>query len=202
MQQHAESIGYRETEVQIRIHEIPQGNIASYNEALLACRGDVIHLMASDDRLLSTNVYEKCVSELEDPEVSFCSVGLTHMDEQGRLKDPVVLPPFHGPVTALVILQEMQARGNFINGGGTLIRRSAQQDAGPYDPALPKAADHMNWIKVLRQGKKAAFVAEPLYGYRQHRTQMTYSSGASLDERQACAQALHDALERVYEKTP
>lgn len=183
---------------EVRCHPICRGNIASYNEGILLSTGDVIHLMAADDYLLSTEVYARCMELLErDPLVGFCTIGLVHVDEGGHSVWHHSVPPFIGIAEPRSVLEELLIRGNFINGGGTLVRKEAQREAGMYDSDLPYSADFANWIRILSKGWKGAFIPEPLYAYRQHSGAMTHSSSAPTKERDQCMKELREALSGV-----
>jgi hypothetical protein len=78
--------------------------------------------------------------------------------------------------------------------GAVLIRRSALEAVGPWDPALPGSED---WDLWLRLAEVAPFVRvdEPLFRYRVHGANM--SSDASLMRRTEAA-VFRKALERYH----
>jgi len=189
-----EDIKELEIDTEIISREVPLGHIGSYNEAIVKCKHSLIHLMAADDRILSPIFYAEAAKRLVDEDVGFAAIGLSHMSEDGQVLSSGVDAPISGTVYPGVALQSLQQFGNFICGGGVLVKKGAQKQAGPYDPALPYSADFANWIRILRHGWNAAFIPERWYGYRRHAGAMTHGGGAPVEERQLVAQELMEAL--------
>lgn len=186
-----------ESIAQIVKHEACMGNIASYNEGISLCTGRVIHLMAADDFINCKTAYEECMEYLNIDNVGFCSFGIKHVDSEGHPRGVTALPPFNGPVPSHIVLRHMSQMGNFVNGGGTLIKTELQKKIGPYDSDLPYSADWLNWIRALENCDHVAFVGKPYYAYRRHELSMTCQGRAPVEERQRCAEALFEALERT-----
>ena len=176
-------------------HKVGQGHIASYNEGIRESGSEVIHLMAADDALIDPGFYEEANDHFEsDDNVGFVVGGLQWMDSRGKLLATKAIPPLRGVCKARDILFALSRYGNFICGGGTLVRKSVQMKAGPYLSELPYSADFANWINVLRQNVRGVFLQRATYGYRRHTEQMTTQSSAPLGERETCANLLHEAL--------
>lgn len=187
-----------EGRAKIITHPVNKGNIASYNEGIQNCHGDIIHLMAADDFLLSRDVYSRSLVYLEGSDsTAFVTSGLAHVDEHGKLLGSQVLPLFSGIIKPKDILDGLMQHGNFINGGCTLVKAKAQKEAGPYDSDLPYSADFANWIRILGLGYSGAFLREPLYAYRQHKGAMTYSESTPRKEVVKYLEELKGALDRV-----
>lgn len=170
------------------------GHIAAYNQWIEMARGGVLHLFASDDRVGDSTYYARAARYLEDPEVGLVTCGLTHMNEDGELMDIGSVPPFNGVFPSKLWLKCMKKYGNFVNGGGTLIRAALQYKVGPYSSVLPKSADFLNMIIALSKCDRAAAIQEPIYHYRRHENQMTSYSHASEAEREVCMKALNSIL--------
>jgi len=175
-------------------HPVCKGNIASYNEGIMLSKGDIIHLMAADDFIDNKTAYEECMEHLSIDNVGFCSFGIRHVDSDGSPRGVTAIPPFQGPVPSQIVLRHMSQMGNFVNGGGTLVRASLQREAGPYDSDLPYTADWLNWIKIMKICDHVSFISKPYYAYRRHEMSMTCQGRAPVEERQKCAEALMEAL--------
>ena len=181
--------------VRVFSHSFSTGNIRSYNEGIEKAKGNYFHLMAADDVMEDTSFYEQSVlAMLGDPSIAFSSIGLEWMDDNGKKMGVIATPPFEGRKESLDVLRELYSRGNFINGGGTLIQTAIQRNIGGYDGRLPLSADYLNWIRVLKKGHAAHFIKEAGYLYRRHHGQMTYGKSAPNPEREICKRELEDAI--------
>jgi glycosyltransferase involved in cell wall biosynthesis len=175
------------------------GHIAAYNEGIKRSSGDIIHLMAADDRLATRKFYETGMEALKDPSVGFVTGKLMHMDAKGFVDmQKVAGPSFGGKQESLKWLNEMKQVGNIVCGGAVLVRRSLQEAVGGYEKQLPYSADFLNWIKILERCEYAYAIPEIVYHYRRHTGQMTASSGANYAERAYCQRELEEALHNGY----
>jgi hypothetical protein len=86
---------------------------------------------------------------------------------------------------------------NYIAHSGTLVRRSAHEALGYYDPRLPYAGDWELWLRVATR-YAVGYVADPLYAYRVHINNMT-AKGKSPAE--ATGERLM-AVERAFASLP
>jgi glycosyltransferase involved in cell wall biosynthesis len=178
-------------------HDRSLGNIWSYNEGIDKATGEYFHLMAADDILSDKHFYEESVLiMMEDPEIKFCSTGLQWMDQEKTLLPQISVPPVQGKVGPHRALSLMLQYGNFINGGGTLIRTAFQRSVGYYDFNLPYSADWLNWIKCFEVGAYAWLWQKPGYWYRRHESQMTHKVVADIQERNACTSRLNFAMKQ------
>lgn len=179
-------------------HESNLGNIRSYNHCFDLVQGDFIHLMAADDLLQDKYFYEEAtLTMMRDTEVAFCSLGIQWMEEEGRLMPTQILPPIDGKVGPLLALDLMRHKGNFTNGGGTLIRKNVQRQVGYYDRSLPLSADAMNWIKVFGLGYSAYYFQRPGYLYRKYPEQMSRMGNAPDSEALKCGMEINAAMDRA-----
>jgi len=164
-------------------HENSLGNIRSYNHCIELTKGDYVHLMSADDILADKYFYEEaCLEMMKDSEIGFCAIGLQHIDEDGRLLHFQVMPPVAGKIGPKTALQLIKNNGNFICGGGVLVRSNIQK-AMPYDKDFPYTADMLNWIKIFKYGKSGYFYQRPGFLYRQHPATLTRMKPATFSER-------------------
>jgi hypothetical protein len=192
---------YPDTDIHIVHHNRPNGHIASYNEAISLCTGDLIHLMAADDVLADMSFYGKSVVELEDDSsCGFVTGRLEWISEDGKRQGTMAGAPFTGKQPSSAWLQEFIKSGNVICGGAVVIWRELQNEIGPYDAGLPYSADFSNWIKAFRLCPSAYNIGKIVYLYRRHPNQMTNKSGSPPAEREKCRRLLMDVGSEVFKQ--
>lgn len=185
------------TKVRTIFHDDPIGHIRAYNEGINIASGEYLHLMAADDVLLRDDFYADALYHVMRPQVGFVTCSVRHIGPAGELLDgysavPDYLGGAHPPE---IILRKMVEVGNFVCGGGTVVRAKAQK---PYDPYFPYTADFKLWIEILRDGWWGGFIVggrqTPVYGYRQHPGAMSSKSRGTPAEREGCSNLLIEAL--------
>jgi len=139
------------------------------NSGIARARGRYVGFIDGDDLWLPEKV-ERHVRLLDArPEVDLTFSRSRLVDEHDRdMGRPGKLPP------ANVRFEDLFIENLTHNGSAVIVRRSALDAAGGFDPELATLADQEQWLRValLRPGN-VAFIADELTLYRVHSGQMT-----------------------------
>jgi hypothetical protein len=65
--------------------------------------------------------------------------------------------------------------GNYVPASGTMVRKSAHDQLGGYDPRLPHAGDWELWLRVAAFFS-VAYISDSLFAYRIHSANMSHSA--------------------------
>jgi hypothetical protein len=86
--------------------------------------------------------------------------------------------------------------GDAIPASGTLVRRHCHERVGYYDPRLPHSGDWDLWLRLSTR-YKIGYIAEPLYAYRVHRTNMHHSTIPPSQATDEYVQTIRNAFEAL-----
>jgi glycosyltransferase involved in cell wall biosynthesis len=158
-------------------HKKNRGFVASLLEGTQESRGAYISVISADDWVVDPNAFAKQIAALEsDPEVTFAfgNYGF-YTDEQHytAIRNPAPessIRPGREVFQQMVIDRAPQH-------SGTMIRRSAYDRIGGYDPNMRYAVDGQMWLGLCHIGK-VAYIHDVLYAYRMHATNMTKNTQA------------------------
>jgi glycosyltransferase involved in cell wall biosynthesis len=156
--------------VRVVRHQRNAGNIASYNEGLADARGRYVGILSADDYLLVDHAVERQVEKFEaDPRVGLVYSAHTVVQEGSA---PWIVVPWSGDIIHDG-LDEFRKLiwGNYVLHSGALLRADVARELGPYDPALPHSGDWDMWLRAAATNW-VGYIAEPLYAYRIHGTNM------------------------------
>ena len=182
----ANKIAANDPRVEVAVHAVNKGHIATYNEGLLEwADGDYCVLMSADDRLVRGALQR--AGDLLDahPNVGFVygyPLYFTHGASLPTARTPVrgrsVWP---GPWW---MERRFRAASNCITSPEVVVRTSLQKRVGGYDPRLPHTGDLEMWLR-LAANADVGFVrgADQAY-YRIHERNMTTLFDALKDVRQ------------------
>jgi glycosyltransferase involved in cell wall biosynthesis len=163
--------GYRsDSRVRIIRHERNAGNIASYNEGLARASGRYVAILSADDYILVDHAVESQVRKFEADE----RVGLVysaHTVVQASAPPWNVVPWADDRIHSGIDEFRKLIWGNYILHSGAMLRTDVARELGPYDPALPHSGDWDMWLRASAR-HWVGYVAEPLYAYRIHGTNM------------------------------
>lgn len=182
----ARKIAARDPRVEVIIHQVNRGNIATYNEGLLDwADGDYTVLMSADDRL-TPGALRRARDLLDaNPRVGFV---------YGRavwVMDGAPLPRARTKVRGWSLwpgqwwIERRFRDGQCpITSPEVVVRTSTQKQAGGYDARLPHAADLEMWMR-LAANADVAFIrgADQAY-YRLHGQNMRKAFTALMDLRE------------------
>lgn len=147
---------------------------ATINSGLRRSRGELVTMLASDDRWPADRLALQ-VPTFEDPRVVLCFGRGVIMDVEGRPVTEARVPPGVGHVVNRPVGSVLGSLlvGNWIPQYTVLLRRSALDAVGGYlQPPGMLAEDYPTHMALALQGE-FRFVDAPLGHYRMHPAQMT-----------------------------
>jgi glycosyltransferase involved in cell wall biosynthesis len=159
--------------VRLVLHEKNQGHIRSYNEGLGLAQGEFMGVLAADDFCLRPDALARQVAIFDAyPRVGFVYSAYAMVDVSS--KPFRSFQPFeHDYVRNGFDEFRSLMFANYVPHSGTLVRRSAHDVVGLYDTALPHAGDWDLWLRVAASRFDVAYIAEQLFAYRVHGTNMS-----------------------------
>jgi glycosyltransferase involved in cell wall biosynthesis len=149
------------------VHEKRLGVARARNAGLAATSGDLVIFLDADDRLRPRTLERLRDALSAHPEADVAYTTYVKIDAQGRIRTDRPLP--FAPTPSGHVLEAMLA-GCFVKApGAALVRRSALERVGAFDPAVPVAEDWELWCRIATSGQ-FVFVHDPeaLLEYRLH----------------------------------
>lgn len=165
-----------DSRVRLISHSVNRGFAASLIEGSEAARAPFLTVVSADDLAIDTDAFALILEPLSDNEVSFAYSVWTGVDDHGRTVYRR-RPADHSYVATGEQELERLVRSTAILHSGTVIRRSAYDTVGGYDPTCQYALDNNMWLALCTVGK-VAFVNRSLFAYRGHGANMSTSDGA------------------------
>jgi glycosyltransferase involved in cell wall biosynthesis len=144
-----------------------RGKLAALNAALEVTTGEYAIILDSDD-YLARNYATRCIAELEaarehDAKIGFVYTDCTLIDDNDRFIDRGRSTMFDaGLVDRLSFLPEP-----------ALTLTEALKSAAPFDESIRRATKHHKWRRIVAGGWAGLHIAEPLFFYRMHDTNMS-----------------------------
>ncbi len=153
-------------------HATNQGFVASLIEGMQLSRGRYLSVISADDWVVSRDAFARQVELLEQhPQVvmAFSAYGL-YADEQ-------TLSFVSRAAESSYLRAGREVFADFLLKGypqhsGTMIRKSAYEAIGGYDPTLRWSLDAQMWLGLCHFGD-IAYIDEMLYAYRRHPSSMS-----------------------------
>jgi glycosyltransferase involved in cell wall biosynthesis len=182
----ARKIAAREDRVEVVVHAVNQGNIATFNEGLLDwAEGDYCVLLSADDRLTPGAL--RRAAELLDarPDVGFVyGRALYFMDGSPLPKARTNLHGWSVWPGQWWIERLFRQVENPITSPEIVVRTSLQKRVGKYEARLPRAADMQMYMR-LAAGASVGFIrgVDQAY-YRVHQKNMSKDLSPLMDMRQ------------------
>ena len=156
--------------IRVVTHVQRAGNIRSYNEGLDQAAGRYVGILSADDYLLRDDALERQVAVFEsDPRVGLVYSAHSIVQDGSPVRD-VVPWPFSAVRPGVEEFRKLMW-GNYVLHSGALLRREVERELGPYDLALTHTGDWDMWLRAAAR-HPVGYVAEPLYAYRIHGTNM------------------------------
>jgi len=197
----ARKIAARDPRVEVTIHAVNKGHIATYNEGLLEwADGDYCVLLSADDRLTPGALTRG--TELLDARPD---VGLVY-GRAVHFKQDAPLPPARTRVRGWSVWPgEVWLQRQFRRQGSTgitcpevVVRTSLQRRVGGYDARLPHAGDHEMWMRLAAIADVGLLRGVDQAYYREHENNMSQSYDQVMDFRERRL-AFEVALDRSRE---
>lgn len=144
-----------------------RGKLAALNAALEAATGEYVVILDSDD-YLAEDYASRCIAALRevrrlDDRVGFVYTDCTLIDRDDRFIDRGRSTRFDAAlVERLSFLPEP-----------ALTLADALRGAAPFDESIRRATKHHKWRRIVANGWSGLHLAEPLFYYRMHDTNMS-----------------------------
>ena len=140
------------------------GAAAARNDGVAAARGDLIAFSDSDDICIFNRIGRQVAALSTAPElIGVYSSRLFHTEleeaEYGAMRSHVRPWPHERPLSGELFAATL--RNNVINLPTLMVRRSALERAGPFDPLLRNNEDWDHSLRLTRQGP-IGFIPDPL----------------------------------------
>ncbi|MFT5583136.1 MAG: hypothetical protein ACI9VR_000714, partial [Cognaticolwellia sp.] len=171
------------------LHQENQGKPSALNAGIAACTGQALLVLDDDDMLLPGAIVLLAHALFSNPNLS-CVFGDTIVFDgetglPGDWKPATRLPPSHSVHGCLTLIPGMP--------GACLIRRSAQAQAGEYDPSMVRGQDMDMFLRLAQLGP---FGSLPLatFLYRVH----DGLRGSAADQWRKSDKATHQARFRSF----
>jgi glycosyltransferase involved in cell wall biosynthesis len=180
------AIAARRPEVDVRVHDVNQGNIATFNEGLLEwADGDYCTLVSADDRV-TPGALTRAAALLDAHQEVGMVYGRARWFEHGAC-----LPAARTKVRGWSVWSgqewlehRFRQAENPITTPEVVVRTSVQQRIGGYDPELPKAADMELFMRFAAYAHVGFIRGVDQAFYRRHERNMSKSVTALMDLRQ------------------
>ncbi|GAA2150942.1 glycosyltransferase [Kitasatospora kazusensis] len=182
--------------IEVRVHEVNKGHIATYNEGLLGwADGDYTVLLSADDRL-TPGALTRAVALLDaHPEVGFVYGHPIHFQHGSPL------PPARTELRGTTVFpgkwwleRRFKEAHGCITSPEVVVRTSLQQEAGGYDPELPHAGDIEMWMRLASRADVGYLRGVDQAYYRKHGGNMSATEfGGQMDDLRQC-KAAYDAV--------
>ncbi len=143
-----------------------QGLIPTLNRMVSQSTGEFVALQATDDFWHPDKTRRQVEFLQAHPEVDVCLTATVCVDAEGRRLGRAS-QQFLSPSPAGYGFEALFTGKSAVPGASALIRRSALERHGPFDPAIP-IEDLWLWLRITRAGGTIAFLPEELSYYRIH----------------------------------
>jgi glycosyltransferase involved in cell wall biosynthesis len=181
---------YAERDARIRLTSRPNaGLVPTLNEMLARARGEFIARMDADDVALPERFARELAYLRTHSECLAVGTAVEWIDPEGELLKRHVPLLGHDEIDAA----HLRTREAEICHPSALVRASAFERVGVYDPALDGAEDLDLWLRIAEVGKLAN-LPEPLLRYRFHFAKVGFV--AKRRQVEAARQAVLRACER------
>ena len=182
----AREIAARRPQVDVIVHDVNRGNIATFNEGLLEwADGDYCTLISADD--LATPGSLARASQLMDahPEVGLVFGHALWFQDGAPLPAPRTKVRGWKVWSGQEWLEHLFRQAeNPLTTPEVVVRTSLQHQVGGYDPQLPKAADMELFMRLAAHADVGFIRGVDQAFYRRHDTNMSSSVTALMDLRQ------------------
>jgi glycosyltransferase involved in cell wall biosynthesis len=190
----AKALAEEDSRIEIAVHGVNRGNIATYNEGILEwADGDYTVLLSADDRLTPGSLL-RAVQLLDTNQRVGFAYG-HHLNV--REGEPLPIPRTEVQGWSIWpgrwwIERRFRSSVNCITSPEVVVRTSLQKKVGGYDTRLPHTADLEIWMRLAAHADVGYVRGVDQAFYRLHGQNMTAGRNKVVDLRQR--QAAFDAL--------
>ena len=158
--------------VELRVLEnaVPLGVTKNFEQAMLACTGDLIALSDQDDRWAPNRLEAAVTRFAENPDLSLLHGDARLVDERGGATGPTLFGALGVSAWERERIRSGHAmdvflRRNLVTGATTVVRKSLLENAALF----PQGWVHDEWLGVIAAATgRVDFVDDSLVDYRQH----------------------------------
>lgn len=153
-------------------HKENKGFVRSLIEGCDLSRGKYIAVVSADDWIVSSEAFEKQVAVMQqDSEIAYVFSGFGYYSDEQHCSSIEIQEPANFIRPGFEVFQSVIMERPMLH-SSTLIRKTAYQQIGGYNPELRYAVDAQIWIDLCHAGK-VAYISEELYAYRHHGDNMS-----------------------------
>lgn len=159
--------GHHLARTELIAFERNRGKLAALNAAVDVAAGHYVIILDSDD-FLAVDYASRCIPVLRrarrsDPKIGFVYTDCKLVDRQDRVIDRGRSTAFDAAlVERLSFLPEP-----------ALTLTEALRGAAPFDESIRRATKHHKWRRIVANGWAGEHLAEPLFHYRMHDSNMS-----------------------------
>jgi len=157
--------------IEFHRHAQNLGMVGNLNACIEAARGEWVHILHDDD-FVATGFYQALRAGMEaSPDAGVLCCRCRYLDSAGRIMG--VSPP---EARARGLVDDglwRMARGNFLQFCSVVVRRSAYEQVGGFDPTLRYVIDAEMWVRLAARFR-VRFEPEALATYRVHALSATH----------------------------
>jgi glycosyltransferase involved in cell wall biosynthesis len=182
----AKALAEEDSRVEVTVHSVNRGNIATYNEGLLEwADGDYTVLLSADDRLTAGSL-PRAVQLLDtNQRVGFAYGHPLHIREGESLPKPrTEVQGWSIWPGQWWIERRFRSSVNCITSPEAVVRTALQKKVGGYDPRLPHTADLEIWMRLAAHADVGYVQGVDQAFYRMHGQNMTGDRNNIVDLRQ------------------
>lgn len=144
-----------------------RGKLGAINAALDRINGDYIITLDADD-WLSPNYASRCIAELRqrrlrDPKLGFIYTDCKLVDQSGNLI---------GQGHSTSFERDLVKQQSYLPEPAVMLT-CAFKEAAPFDESIRVATKHHKWCRVVDNGWTGFHIAEPLFSYRMHTSNLS-----------------------------
>lgn len=164
-------VRYAEQDPRVKVTNLEhnKGQTAALNIGLGLAQGDYIARQDADDISKPERLATEVAFLEQNPDYLMVGTAADLIDGKGRVTGQMVHP------TSYEEIVELFKTDNGVFHGSVLFRQGVLDQVGTYREGFRTSQDYDYWLRISEAGK-ITNLAEPLYQYRMHEGQMTFTS--------------------------